>query len=283
MKIEGIKISCKKERINNIIYRNGEVFLQNFITAKEDTNIKLISPSPIHGRSLIASFNKETNRYTITKGNGLTYFPYGFVDTMELDSNLWGYLNKSSATRDYLGGIFINELGIKTNLMEAVFSLNPQKVNTLKNTQVIEPYILQYSVECPYRIHDLPFITKKTRDFFINQWCDFNEKKHADYHCIAAEVMLRNLKIMHSNNILHNAIHGQNYTLSLELLDFEIARTPKTPYDREEDENNYDTLFNREIIQSLEIVNYIAFFLNEKLNIKSLKEIFLRYGFENLY
>jgi hypothetical protein len=280
LEIEGLKISCQRSVIDDILYQKVNVPLQNFIIAKKETNLKLISPSPIHGRSLITHFNKKTNRYTVTKGNGLTYFPYGFVNTKELENNIWGYLNKKDATRDYLSGIYVNELGIKTNLMEAVFSLELQQINTLTNSQVLNPYILQYSVECPYRIHDLPFISNEMRDFYINQWFSYTEEKQIDLHCIAADIMLKNLKIMHSNNVLHNAIHGQNYTLALELLDFELTRTPDTPYDRKEDEKGYSILFNREIIQTLEIVNYIAFYLNEKINSKSLKQIMITNGFE---
>ncbi|HZK09307.1 MAG TPA: hypothetical protein VFC92_14070 [Bacteroidales bacterium] len=283
MRTEGIKLNCKRVDIDNVLYQNKEVVLQNYIITSELTDLELISPSPIHGRSIITHFNKKTNRYTITKGNGLTYFPYGFVNTKELDYNVWGYLNKQDATRDYLSGIYINELGIKTNLMEAVFSILPQKVKTFGKEQVLKPYILQYSVLCPYRIHDLPFISKKTQDYYVNQWQNFTQENYNDFHCIAADIMLGNIKIMHSNNVLHNAIHGQNYTLSLELLDFELARTPITPYLREEDEERYTILFNREIIQTLEIVNYIAFFLKERINIKTLKNIFNKYGYDNLH
>ena len=283
MNTEGIKINCKRVDINNILYQKKDVVLQNYIITSELTGIELISASPIHGRSIITYFNNKTNRYTITKGNGLTYFPYGFVNTKELDYNVWGYLNKIDATKDYLSGNYIYDLGIKTNLMEAVFSILPQKVNTFEKEQVLEPYILQYSVLCPYRIHDLPFISQKTRDYYVNQWQNFTQENYNDFHCIAADIMLGNIKIMHSNNVLHNAIHGQNYTLALELLDFELARTPITPYTSEKDEKLYPILFNREIIQTLQIVNYIAFFLKEKINTKILKNICKKHGYENLY
>ncbi|MDG5800800.1 hypothetical protein QA597_10555 [Marinilabiliaceae bacterium ANBcel2] len=283
MMIEGIQLNCKRVDVNNVLYQKEGVVLQNYVITSELTGLELISPSPIHGRSVITHFNNETNRFTITKGNGLTYFPYGYVNTQELDYNVWGYLNKTDAIRDYLSGTYINNLGIKTNIMEAVFSILPQKVNAFEKEQILEPFILQYSVLCPYRIYDLPFISKKTRDYYINQWRYLTEDNYSELHCIAADIMLGNIKIMHSDNVLHNAIHGQNYTLALELVDFELARTPITPYLREADEECYSVLFNREIIQTLEIVNYIAFFLHEKINIKILKKIFDKYGYESLY
>jgi hypothetical protein len=85
---------------------------------------------------------------------------------------------------------------------------------------------------------------------------------------------------MHENDVLHNAIHSQNYTLSLELLDFELSRTPITPYENENDEFFYKKLQKREIIQSLEIINQLAFYFKENLNINQLGKIMIKYGFE---
>ena len=162
--------------------------------------------------------------------------------------------------------------------MDAVFSLKEQVIGSEK----IIPYILQYTVVCPYRIHDLPFISIKIRDYYINKWRNLITENYKSLHCIAADVMLNNLRVMHDKNVLHNAIHGQNYTLALELLDFELTRTPDTPYANEKYEEEYTILFNREVIQTFEIVNYIAFFLKEELDYKVLKDITVKYGFRNI-
>ncbi|MBK9320810.1 MAG: hypothetical protein IPM91_19805 [Bacteroidetes bacterium] len=86
---------------------------------------------------------------------------------------------------------------------------------------------------------------------------------------------------MHKSEVLHNAIHIQNYTLSLELIDFELSRTPTTPYENENEEKSYKILQKREIIQSLEIVNQIAFYFKENINTKILRQIMIKNGFEN--
>jgi hypothetical protein len=86
---------------------------------------------------------------------------------------------------------------------------------------------------------------------------------------------------MHENNVLHNAISSQNYTLSLELVDFELSRTPSTPYEDPNDEAMFEKLKNREIIHSLEIINQIAFYFNEIIDIKEMNKIMNRNGFNN--
>jgi len=281
LKIEGLPVYCKTSQIEEIIFsKEGVKYFPKLVTENK-SNEKLFSASPHHGRSIIVDYNSEFNRYIITKGNGLTYFPFGFISTEELDSNAWGYLRKEDAIRDYKSGSYISKLGVFTNVMEAVYTLEKQTIKFSGHTGKINPTILQYSVLCPYRISDIPFLSKETVNFFIKNWINLFEINHSEIHCTAAEVLLKNIKIMHENDILHNAIHSQNYTLSLELLDFELARTPITPYANYNDEYLYEKLQKREIIQSLEIVNQIAYYLKEKINVKSLRNIMSKYGYEN--
>ncbi len=279
--IEGIPVYCKTVNIKEILFSKENVKIFPQIISEEQTNFKSISPSPLHGRSTIANFDNKSNRYTITKGNGLTYFPYGFIATEELEDYAWGLLRKEDAIRDYLSSDFVSGLGILTNKMEAVFAIDMQPIRFSNQTYEIEPTILQYNVICPYRISDIPFLSKELVSSFINNWSKVFEIKYSEIHCNAAEVLLNNIKTMDENEVLHNAIHSQNYTLSLELVDFELSRTPITPYDNENDEQSYKKLQKREIIQSLEIVNHIAFYFKEKLNSKLLRHIMIKNGFEN--
>lgn len=281
LKIEGKPINCKAVNIKEILFSKENVKYFSQIIVEEQTNYKSISPSPLHGRSIIANFDIDSNRYTITKGNGLTYFPYGFIATEELENYAWGYLRKEDAIRDYLSGDFVRGLGIICNKMEAVFTLEPQTIQFSNKAYEVKPTILQYNVICPYRISDIPFLSKEIVLSYINNWPKLFEIKYSEIHCNAAEVLLKNIKTMHRNEVLHNAIHSQNYTLSLELLDFELSRTPLTPYESEADEKLYKKLQKREIIQSLEIVNQLAFYFKESINNKLLRQIMIKNGFEN--
>lgn len=280
--LEGIKISCNKVKISNVLFEVVSSRKYPFVVSKEATGIELLTPTPLHGRSLVVGFNPDTNRYTVTKGNGLTYFPYRYISTREIDDSFaWGFLREQDAIRDFQSGNFIKGLGILTNNMESVYSLKAQPINMTNEIKHIQPHILQYSVRCPYRIADIPFLSNKTITKFTEDWHTLTDENYTDLHCIATDIFLKNTRIMHDYNVLHNAIHSQNYSLSLELLDFELSRTPVTPYENSEDENHYETLKSREIIQSLEIVNQIAFFFKEKINLKTLERIFEKYNYSH--
>lgn len=281
LQIEGTNIQCNETEITTVIFDNACSQKYPLFVSKEKGSHNCIAPSPLHGRSLVVNFDSNTNRYIITKGNGLTYFPYGFVSTEELDSYAWGLLRKEDAIRDFQGSNFVSSLGITTNKMEALFTLEKQPIRFLDKLEFIEPNILQYSVQSPYRIADIPFLKPQTIKKHIDEWYLLSEHKHQTLHCLAAEILLKNIKIMHDNNVLHNAIHSQNYTLALELLDFELTRTPKTPYQNKKDEATFSTLQKREVIQSLEIVNHIAFYFKEIIDSKTLNDLMCQYGYDN--
>lgn len=277
------KINVREVPIKKIYTNNGNnIKLYPYVVSNiEERNYKKHVSSPLHGRSIIVDFDSASSRYIITKGNGLTYFPFGFISTDEFEDCYWGFLRKKDAIRDYNCGNYINKLGILTNIMEAVFSVEEQLLRYSNRIEKIEPTILQYNVHSPYRISDIPYLSPEITLSFVNQWSNFFLVEYSERHCIAAEILLKNIRIMHENNVLHNSIHYQNYTLSLELLDFELCRTPLTPYENCNDEQEYKKLQKREIIQSLEIVNQIAFFLKENLNNKVLRRIMIKNGFEN--
>lgn len=96
---------------------------------------------------------------------------------------------------------------------------------------------------------------------------------------IAANILINNLRILHSNNILHNAIHEQNYTWALELLDFELACSPQHPYTKEDYQRHVKDLLPREIIQTYLIICYIAGILKEDINFAEIDSLFNEYDF----
>mgnify|MGYP003975516395 CR=1 FL=1 len=241
----------------------------------ENGDFDTFCPSPFHGRSVVVHYNKKTQRYIVIKGCGLTYFPYNFTNTGEVGDGTWGLLLKDDAIRDYICGDEISKLGIYTNKMEAVLKITNFKFNTGKN--ILNPYILQYSVDCPYRLADAPFLPIKIIKKYVKKWGRFG-KAYNQKHLIVADVVFNNLKIMHDNEILHNAINIQNYTLSLELLDFELSRTPDMPYSKE-DELIFKDLFKREVFHCLEIINFICYLFKENMDSKELGQILKKYGY----
>lgn len=236
----------------------------------------MICVSPHHGRSYIVS--KKDGRYIVSKGNGLSYTQYSHVHSGEFDDYTWGILLKDEAERDFEIGIEVHDLGIKTNIMQYVIKLENEIL--LTNGHVLTPILLQYSVECPYRICDAAYMSKEEIWRQVAQWEKYNKRGYTQSYLVAAEVLVNNLKILHSNKILHNAIHPQNYTWALELLDFEITCSPKHPYSTKEESHIVKDLFPREIMQTYDVINHIASCLNETINHAELEELFLKYGFD---
>jgi hypothetical protein len=276
-----MKIIVEEKIIVNFILGNSAIKLFPFVKTSNNNGIKKKTASPLHGRSLIANYNKTKNIYTIIKGCGLTYYPYGFIYTEEFDDHIWGFLTKEAALRDFNCGNFIRELGVSTNFQQAIYELETIPLLRFnKPVNTINPIILQYTVKCPFRLADIPYMNKNKVYDFVGNWKNNFKSKYDKLHCIAAEVMLRNIRIMHENETLHNSISIQNYTLLLELVDFETSRTPQTNYSSKEDENNWQVLKKREVIQTLEIINYLAFIFKEKIEVKKLNNIMKINGFE---
>ena len=85
---------------------------------------------------------------------------------------------------------------------------------------------------------------------------------------------------MHDHHIMHNAIHVQNHTWALELLDFESSRTPGHPYDSLEYEKHVPQLMEGEVIQTYEVINYIAWCLGEKIDNPRVNNLFMEHDFK---
>jgi len=280
-KLKGTIINCTISKIECLISNNEYDKLYPYLVSNRESKTKAIVASPNHGRSIIVGYNKKKNRYIVTKGNGLTYFPYTFINTGEKANHVWGFLDRKSAIRDFITCNQVREMGISTNHMEAVFTLDDEKVYASDFFDVSNPTILQYNVKCPYRISDMPLLPNYLLKKYISEWGSLVVEKYDDLHCIAADILIRNISILHRNGVLHNAIDIHNYTLSLELLDFELCRTPSYPYDKQEDENMQNILYAREVVHSLEIINYIACFFKEIINNDTLTQIMEEYGYKS--
>lgn len=274
-KVKAINVPYKIIRANDI-HSTIYPYLRD-----SEGNKTMYSLSPNHGRSFLIGRNND-GKFIISKGNGLSYTQYRMLNTGEFGNDTWGLLLKTDAIRDFTLGLEINALGIKTNQMEYVLEL--EKDIVLTNGNIVKPVLLQYNVECPYRISDAAFMSRKKIRKEIEKWKYMNNRTFTNYYLIAAEILIRNLRILHDNNILHNAIHEHNYTWALELLDFELACSPENPYTSEESRRHVKSLFSREIIQTYVIINYIANVLNEKINYQIVEELFEKYGFYlNMY
>jgi hypothetical protein len=238
--------------------------------------------SPNHGRSYIIRKNSK-GRYVVSKGNGLSYTQYSMINTGEIGCETWGLLLRKDAMRDFIVGQEIQSLGIKTNNMEAILEIDVDMAIINSKTS-IKPVLLQYNVECPYRINDAAFMKREQVLKEVSMWENLNDRGYEDAYMIAANVLIRNLRIMHDNGILHNAICSGNYSWALELLDFELAHTPNYPYTKEDYIRHVPELMPREIIQTYEVINYIASYLGENINYFKVDNLFKDYNFnlENL-
>ena len=248
--------------------------LPYFRDSSGEKNIVCVSPN--HGRSYVLC--NHDGRYIVGKGNGLSYTQYSYIHSREFDDYTWGLLLANEAIRDFEIGIEVHDLGIKTNIMQYVIELKKEII--LANGHVLHPVLLQYSVESPYRICDAAYVSRNKILEQVASWDAYNKRGYSESHLVAAEVLVGNLQILHSNQILHNAIHPQNYTWALELLDFEISCSPKHPYGSKEESRIVKDLFSRELLQTYDIINHIAAYLNETVNHIELENIFSRHGFD---
>lgn len=228
--------------------------------------------SPAHGRSFILG-NVSQNRWVVGKGNGLSYTTHPFILTSPDFGETWGGLSIENAVRDFNIGNEVRNLGIKTNHMEYVLALDG---NIIQNGENRQAALFQYSVECPYRISDFGFIPKHLLVDYVAQWGN----KYPLKHLHAAKVIISNLRLLHDHHIMHNAMHPQNYTWALELLDFEASRTDNYPYDNADYEAYVPMLIKIEVIQAYEIINYIAWSLGETPDYHGIECIFNDYGFK---
>lgn len=242
----------------------------------ESGDKKMFCPSPLHGRSFVVGMTKN-GRYVVSKGNGLSYTQHTFLHTGEFYDGTWGLLLRQDAERDFIMGQEIEALGIKTNHMEYVLELDVE-IN-LPNGHKVKPTLLQYDVECPYRICDAAFMTQEQIHKEVMKWEQMNDCGYDKAHMIAANVLIKNLRVLHDHNILHNAISEQNYTWALELLDFELACSPAHPYTSEDDMRHAKDLFPREILQTYVIINYIAGVLREEIDYTIVDALFAKFDF----
>lgn len=266
-------IKARKEDF--ILRRKSDIGKELYPYLKDDKgrySMTLLSPQ--HGRSFLLKKVSEKN-WIIGKGNGLAYSTYNYLFTSQYETDTWGQLSLTDALRDFDIGVEVNSLGIKTNRMEYVLEI---PINTIFRGNPDKAALLQYSVECPYRISDFTFIPKEILNNAISTWYKGNTK--LPIHLQAADILFNNLRILHKNKILHNAINIQNYTWALELVDFEASHTPTIPYGSNEYQSFIPMLSEMEILQTYEIVNYMAWCLGETPNYNEIQKIIQSNGFE---
>lgn len=263
---------------NTLLFCEGKYEIYPYLRDAEGER-QMFCLTPHHGRSFLVA-QKENGRYVISKGNGLSYSQYPFINTREFGDDTFGLLLRKDAERDFIIGNEIRALGIKTNHMECVIELEREIQLTTGHT--IKPVLLQYNVECPYRICDAAFMSQEQINTEVLKWEKMNDKGYdqaTQSYLIAANVLIRNLRILHDKGILHNAIHEQNYTWALELLDFELASSPAYPYTTEDDQRHVQNLFPREMLYTYVIIKYIAGVLHEKIDYATIDNLFVEYGF----
>ena len=267
-----MKSVCAKRNTYSILHAGVEVGIPYPYLRDNSGKETMWLVGPEHGRSFVVGRTPD-GKYVISKGNGLSYTEYSFVNTGEMGSDTWGLLLKQDALRDFELGQEVAELGIKTNQMQYVLRLDvPLKIYG----ETLYPHLLQYTVECPYRISDAAFMTREQIDEQVERW----PQKHELNYLNAAEVLVNNLRTLHDNGILHNALTIQNYTWALELLDFELACSPRYPYNSEDYRRHVPELIPREIIHTYQIICYIAGVLGEAVDHYALCEFFADKGFD---
>lgn len=234
--------------------------------------------SPIHCRSFIVG-RHDDGRYIVSKGNGLAYSQYSFLHTPELPQNVWGLLRKEDALRDFYCGQDVQKLGIKTNQMECILEID-YSIHIRQTDEYIYPVLLQYNVECPYRIADAGFMDLNMIQSEVEKWRMVSNKGFSDDYLIAADILIRNLQEMHNNGILHNALTYENVTWALELLDFEVCHTPQHPYSNSDYLKQLSNMYDREIFDIYKIINYIAGVLRQKIDFSKVDQMFMDYGFD---
>ena len=260
-----------------LLVSNGEQINTFPFLRNDNGDREMYCLSPIHGRSFVVG-RKNNGMYVVSKGNGLAYSTHKFLFTPEMPTDVWGLLLKEDALRDYHCGLDVEALGIKTNKMECVLELK-HPIFIEMTQKWLKPVLLQYSVECPWRIADSAFMSQEQIWTEVRKWDTLNKSGHKHYHMIAAEVLIANLRLMHDNGVLHNALTCENITWALELLDFELCHTPQHPYSREDYLRHVVMLREREVLDIYKQVIYIAAVLREDVNFKDLDSLFLSHGF----
>lgn len=144
--------------------------------------------SPIHGRSYLIKQN-DKGRFVISKGNGLSYTQFSLLNTKEMGDDTWGILLRKDAIRDFTLGNEVASLGIKTNKMEYVLELDHEI--QLTTGHVLKLVLLQYNVECPYRISDAPFMDASQIWKQVMKWGKNSDNRYEDAYLIAATVLIR--------------------------------------------------------------------------------------------
>ena len=212
--------------------------------------------------------DNEQNKYVITKGNGSVHCPYQTNgDILTEDTEI---LSEDYLQRVYNMCLLIQDLGIKTCQMEYIMELD-YPIRDLNHNTILHPFILQYSVECPYLIYESNINTQGI-SIGIATWR--TRETYQDYQIPAyfnvADILFSNLCKMHRNNITHGSISATSYTWALELLNFDTCRKQDVPFD----ENNISEPYRKDIDDTYTLIEIIANCLGEIVSWDKLDEIY---------
>ena len=163
--------------------------------------------------------------------------------------------------------------------MECVLELD-YPIYIPQTNETTKPCLLEYSVECPWRIADAGFMDRNDIWLEVHKWDRLNDKNFQEDYLIAANVLIRNLRILHDHGVLHNALTYENLTWALELLDFELCHTPQHPYTKADYARHVPDLFDREVIDIYKLINYIAGVLHQPVDYQKIDNLFAEYGFD---
>ncbi len=160
--------------------------------------------------------------------------------------------------------------------MEYVLELEENVM--LTNGYYTKPILLQYTVECPYRICDFDLMEKEEFKDVVKKWEYLNDKGYEFSHLIAADILVHNMRIMQDNNILHSPEHIHKYTWALELLDLETVDAQESH--AEVGRGAIKDLLSCEVSSICEIIGHVAKCLREQIDVEKVNAIFKEYGFD---
>lgn len=245
----------------------------------DEGDIPLYCVSPNHRLEYVVA--KIDDRYIMSMGNGLSYASGSYLNSDDSVDGTGGMLTKEEAYRYFSIGTEIAKYGIKTCKMEYVLELGGSI--KLSDKVSVPPILVQYSVECPYRLNDAAFMSKSQIEKETGKWRLQCESQHDYLHLMAAEVLIRNLRILHERDILSNAFNAQCYTWALELCGYEYACSVKQMSDDEGTRQRVSEMLRREVFQAYDIINYISWVLGEPTDYKRIDAMFRDNGFNIEY
>lgn len=219
------------------------------------------TPTPWHGRSHVI-INSGLKKYLVIKGTGCPYLAQPYIHS-GYDNHVWGLLEKNAARQEFSFMQKVSNIGIPTS--------NPIALKKISIGQ-FSPYLIYYSIRCPYRLIDLDFMAvhekRKIGKNILNQYSG----KHKLVHLAVMDQLSDYLKIFYSNGYIHNALSVHNITCELEIVDYESCVDWKSSSISNEEKSR---LISREIVYLQEISFAVSWWFKEKFDQFGVQNILL--------